>query len=228
MKKKGKIIVLVFGLISIGVIATLFLESQNGEKEIYDMNNITLDMSKEKLGIRNIDNMNYSLDQIRDTYKDLYYFYEPLSQKEIMIELETLINYELKVIDVVHKSVNLESINGYSYLQNESNCFIDTYETDLNILYHELMNDNEYAKYLWDIDKSPNHPSKWYFNKIGNEISWVVKKDIISYITNQINIENINLLDKEMYVRIYKFETWLASKARVACGLSSSPDIEYQ
>ena len=60
------------------------------------------------------------------------------------------------------------------------------------------------------------------------EIYWVVKKDINSYITNQINIENINLLDKEMYVRIYKFETWIASKARVSCELPSTPDIEYQ
>lgn len=49
--KKGKIIVLVFGLISIGVIATLLFISKNVEKEIYDMNNITLDMSMEKLGI---------------------------------------------------------------------------------------------------------------------------------------------------------------------------------
>lgn len=226
--KKGKIIVLVFGLISIGVIATLLFVSKNVEKEIYDMNNITLDMSMEKLGIRYIDNMDYNLDQIRDTYNDLYYFYEPLSQKEIMIEFETLINYELKVIDVVHSSINLESIKGYNYLLDESNCFIDTYKNDLNILYHELMNDKSYQAYLWDIDESPNPPIKWYFNKMKGEIYWVVKKDINSYITNQINIENINLLDKEMYVRIYKFETWIASKARVSCELPSTPDIEYQ
>lgn len=226
--KKGKIIVLVFGLISIGVIATLLFVSKNVEKEIYDMNNITLDMSMEKLGIRHIDNMDYNLDQIRDTYNDLYYFYEPLSQKEIMIEFETLINYELKVIDVVHSSINLESIKGYNYLLGESNCFIDTYKNDLNILYLELMNDKSYQAYLWDIDENSNPPSKWYFNKMKGEIYWVVKKDINSYITNQINIENINLLDKEMYVRIYKFETWIASKARVSCELPSTPDIEYQ
>lgn len=205
----------------------ILLKTKADEKEIYDLNNIILDMTKEKLGTKDVEDQNYNLEQIRDTYEDLYYFYEPLSHDDINVELESIINYEIKVIDTIHQLTNTESINGYNYSLNEDSCFISFFKTNQEFLYNELMKDQNYETYLWDIENELNPPTKWYFNKMGSEIYWVVKKDTHEYLTNQVNIENNNLLDDEMYVRIYKFETWIAIKARSSCGLSTIPDIAY-
>lgn len=229
IKFRDRKILRVFLLILISIfVLFILLKIKSDEKEVYDLNNIILDMSKEELGNKSFNDLEYNLDQIKDTYKDLYYFYEPLSQVDINAEFESIINYELKVIDTIHQSTNLKSINGYNYSLNEESCFISFFKTNQEFLYNELMKDQDYEAYLWDLDNELSPPIKWYFNKMGSEISRVVKKDINKYITHQIEIEDINNLDKEMYIRIFKFETWIASKTRSSCGLSTVPDIAYE
>lgn len=229
IKFRDRKILRVFLLILISIfVLFILLKIKSDEKEVYDLNNIILDMSKEELGNKSFNDLEYNLDQIKDTYKDLYYFYEPLSQVDINAEFESIINYELKVIDTIHQSTNLKSINGYNYSLNEESCFISFFKINQEFLYNKLMKDQDYEAYLWDLDNELSPPIKWYFNKMGSEISRVVKKDINKYITHQIEIEDINNLDKEMYIRIFKFETWIASKTRSSCGLSTVPDIAYE
>jgi len=217
---------LLFGLLLI-IVASFILLPKPSRDDYFDLKNIILDMNIEKLGEKKVNDIEYNLDQIRKTYKDLFYFYEPLSENEIKNEFQSVITYELKVIKVMHQSENLLSIHGYNYEPINSDCFINAYKTKQQVLYSELMKDLDYRVYLWDIDKSSNRPTKWYFNKSGDEISTIVSRDINKYITNQIAIEDVNILDKEMFVRNFKFETWIASNARESCNLSTNPDISY-
>jgi len=217
---------LLFGLLLI-IVASFILLPKLSQDDYFDLKNIILDMNIEKLGEKKVYDIEYNLDQIRNIYKDLFYFYEPLSESEIEIEFQSIITYELKVIKEMHQSENLLSIHGYNYEPNNSDCFVNAYKTKQQILYSDLMKDMNYRIYLWDIDISSNHPTKWYFNKSGDEISTIVSKDINKYLTNQIAIHDVNILDKEMFVRNFKFETWIASNARKSCNLSTNPDVLY-
>lgn len=214
-----------FVLSSICILALIWFTSiQNIHESTYDLNLIIGDMKSSEL-----DNKEYNLDVIKQEKGNLYYFYEPLSQEEIENEFVALSLYHEKYENFTQQVTDstIAYVYGFDYQLDNSDQFIDLYKNNLNKEYQTLMSDAQYNQYLWNTDMNFEKPKSYYFLNSDNHIVSVVINSVYRYFSNDIKLEDISLLDKEMFVRKTKFEIWIASKTRSEIDLNEYPEVSF-
>lgn len=225
IRKQYKHDFVAFVLSTIYVLVLLwFINIQDIHESTYDLNLIINDMKSTEL-----DNNEYNLNEIKQDKGNLYYFYEPLSREEIEDEFIALSLYHEKYENFTHQvtDTTIAYVYGFDYQLDNSDQFIDLYKNNLNKEYQTLMSDAQYNQYLWNTDMNFEKPKSYYFLNSDNHIVSVVINSVYRYFSDDIKLEDISLLDKEMFVRITKFEIWIASKTRFEIDLNEYPEVSF-
>lgn len=212
-----------FTVILLMVIFSVSLfDSTNKDTEIIEIKSFIFDMEDENLGF--IDNVD--LDLLKDNRKDLYYFFKPLNEEVVNKQFDSIINY-LKT----WKDYNIYEISykhGYifDYL-DQTGCLEQEFNKKINYLYSNLRETPEYSDYF-GIEGEYESDVFLYYD--GENIHYHPTTGMGTYLYGGYEsryLRLVNQVEKEIFVRVFTFESYILRLSRSECGLNIEPDIPY-